>query len=60
MKRMNMKRKQELERIVVLADELNMLQQSYLKDDILARRRMLEIIASEAEDMLEEEFGIES
>jgi hypothetical protein len=55
-----MTRKQALNRIVELADELNMLQQKYLTDDILARRRMLEIIASEAEEVLEEQYGIES
>ena len=50
-----MERKHALERIVELASELNCLQQKYLNEvDCYERHNMLEDIAEEAEEAMEE------
>lgn len=55
-----MERKQALERIAELADELNRLQQRHLNEvDTYERHNLLEDIAEEAEEALVEEFGAE-
>lgn len=53
-----MERKEALNRIVELADELNLLQQKCLNEvDTYGRFKVLEDIAEEAEEALVEEFG---
>ena len=54
-------RKQKLQRIAEIAHELDCLQQECLNEvDTEDRFRMLQDIVEEAEDALEEEFGIEA
>lgn len=54
-------RVQKLKRIAELADELNALQQECLNEvDTYERHNMLEDIAEEAVDALDEEFGIKA